>query len=363
MKHVTICDHSFMKKILLGTIYIMIKIRRLTHYQLISREYRVVGLEDMDVKNELLSGLTSTPKYIPGWYRYDKEGSRLNDLCLQENENYYFHRCEMNILKANLKSMCSSDVKNSILVDMGSGNCEKTRLFIDHLLLNQEKLDFYPIDISQEFLLDTCRKLSAEYAGRLDIFPIAADYETGINKLSTCSQTKVILWFGSIQSLEAADQIRKLQMLKKTMTRDCQLIFSVDITQNRESVMKAYSDFHARQLYMNSIWRLIRDENCDVDPDNFEMEVDFIKNNSADTMSFVQVLIRAKQANSFTVPTMGITVALNVGEPLYLHEGPGISHKFTFQQIQTLIQKAGLKLADSWVDDEDHVVFCKCKVL
>ena len=36
-----------------------------------------------------------------------------------------------------------------VLVDMGSSNCEKSRIFIDAILDQQVKLNFVPVDISQ----------------------------------------------------------------------------------------------------------------------------------------------------------------------------------------------------------------------
>ena len=35
------------------------------------------------------------------------------------------------------------------LVDLGSGNCEKSRLFIDAILKKQSSLRFIPVDISK----------------------------------------------------------------------------------------------------------------------------------------------------------------------------------------------------------------------
>ena len=37
----------------------------------------------------------------------------------------------------------------TILADLGSGNCEKSRLFVDAILERQSKLQFIPIDISE----------------------------------------------------------------------------------------------------------------------------------------------------------------------------------------------------------------------
>ncbi|XP_060063238.1 histidine N-alpha-methyltransferase-like [Ylistrum balloti] len=317
----------------------------------------------MDMKKELLIGLKSTPKYIPGWYRYDKEGSRLNDICLEKNQNYYFNRCELSVLETHISNMVTVNAENTALIDMGSGNCQKTRIFINEILRSKNKISFYPIDISKDALLETCKQLSEDYEERLDINPIDADYETGITKLNNCPHSKLILWFGSIQNLQPDDQIRKLQLLRSVMKERCCLIFSVDTTQNREDIMKAYDDFHGRQFLMNFIWRLIREERCTIDPDHFDLEVQLIRDDSPDKMSSVQALVRAKKTNSFIIPTLGVTVNMVEGEPLYLHDGPGLSHKYTSQQVQTLIERAGLQLVDKWVDNDGHVMFCKCKVL
>ncbi|XP_021359803.1 uncharacterized protein LOC110454493 isoform X2 [Mizuhopecten yessoensis] len=288
----------------------------------------------MDVRKAILFGLTTSPKYIPGWYRYDEDGSKLNDKCLEDTD-YYVHRSELNVMQTKIAAMLEHDTQYTALVDMGSGNCQKTRFFIDELLKYQDKIHFYPIDISKEFLFETCGRLSAEYADKLDITPIAADYENGINKASKCPHSKLILWFSSIQCLEAEDQVRKLRQIKSVLT--------------------------AINFYMNSIQRLKREELCTINPDNYKLEVQFVQEDSPHKMSSVQVLLRSQLNNSFKLPFLGITVDMAEGEPLYLHEGVGISHKFTMQQVQRLVQESGLRLVETWQDDQHHVVFCKCK--
>ncbi|XP_021359886.1 uncharacterized protein LOC110454493 isoform X3 [Mizuhopecten yessoensis] len=231
-----------------------------------------------------------------------------------------------------------------------------------HLIRVQSCCDtLYTRSGIEEFLFETCGRLSAEYADKLDITPIAADYENGINKASKCPHSKLILWFSSIQCLEAEDQVRKLRQIKSVLTDKCCLIFSVDITQDKESVMKAYGDVHAINFYMNSIQRLKREELCTINPDNYKLEVQFVQEDSPHKMSSVQVLLRSQLNNSFKLPFLGITVDMAEGEPLYLHEGVGISHKFTMQQVQRLVQESGLRLVETWQDDQHHVVFCKCK--
>ena len=55
--------------------------------------------------------------------------------------SYDFHRLFQEIL-----DQARAPIK---LVDIGCGNCDKTRLFIDAILKRQEKLDFIPVDIAE----------------------------------------------------------------------------------------------------------------------------------------------------------------------------------------------------------------------
>ena len=57
----------------------------------------------MNVKEALIKGLQSTPKHIPVWYRYDKQGSVYNDRCLEENKFYYFYSSEITVIKQHVK--------------------------------------------------------------------------------------------------------------------------------------------------------------------------------------------------------------------------------------------------------------------
>ena len=43
----------------------------------------------MDVEETLRKGLTSTPKHIPFWFLYDKEGSVLFDNAWRNNQYHY----------------------------------------------------------------------------------------------------------------------------------------------------------------------------------------------------------------------------------------------------------------------------------
>lgn len=56
----------------------------------------------MDVKELLVKGLCSTPKYIDMSCRYDKQGSIYDDQC-EDMEEFYHYKAEEAIMRCNAK--------------------------------------------------------------------------------------------------------------------------------------------------------------------------------------------------------------------------------------------------------------------
>ncbi|XP_052067228.1 uncharacterized protein LOC127706613 [Mytilus californianus] len=125
------------------------------------------------IKVELQKGLKSRPVYIPAWYRYDEEGSHLNDVCIDQCKWYYFHRFEVKLLTDVLDEIIDCVKESSMLVDLGSGNPYKTRLLIDQLLSTHERVAYVPVDISQgyneQFHLNSIHRLNREMGDNIDI--------------------------------------------------------------------------------------------------------------------------------------------------------------------------------------------------
>ncbi|XP_069114385.1 histidine N-alpha-methyltransferase-like [Argopecten irradians] len=256
-----------------------------------------------ELKQTLVAGLESSPKYIPFSYEYDEVGSRLQKDNNDFNDGYYLTASETWILQHNVQDIIPDAPNDLTLVDLCSGDCSKTRFVIDDLIKRQSTLTFYPLDISGEFLLKAATKLKNEYGDSLKIHPIVSDYKEGIEQLRQIKGTKLILWIGTIFNLSYEDQISTLRLISTIMTDQCRLAFSADITLSRDAVLKAYNDDGAG---------------------------------------------------------LGIDLAMKKGEHLYLHEGVGLSCKYTLEQLQTIVEKAGLRLAGTLIDNKKHAVFCQC---
>ncbi|XP_033755095.1 histidine N-alpha-methyltransferase-like isoform X2 [Pecten maximus] len=314
------------------------------------------------IRQSLVRALTSSPKHIPTWYNYDDVGSELQFQCTTDIPDYYLCKSDRALLENRIQDIIPRVPYDVALVDLGSGNCSKTRLVIDELLTRQNSLTFYPLDISEEFLLKSMKKLSEEYDDSLIIKPIAANYVQGIDNLKQITGPKIILWFDSIINLSYDDQVDTLRLISTMMSDKCRLVFSADVTLDREEVLNAYNDDAGvmQRFISYAMTRLNKEAGSNIDLARFTYEVDFISYHDPQSMSYVRAYIRANEDIRYTLPGLGIDLEMEKGECLYFHEGDGFSCKYSLEQLRTIVEKAGLRLAESVSVEQRHAAFCVC---
>ncbi|XP_069114709.1 histidine N-alpha-methyltransferase-like [Argopecten irradians] len=315
-----------------------------------------------DQRLKLVTGLKSSPKYIPCWYNYDEIGSQLQQEIVEVHQGYYLTTSRISLLQQSVHDIIP-DVPNDLtLVDLGSGDCSKTRFIIDELIKRQNTLTFYPLDISEEFLLKTVTKFTKEYGNSLSTHPVTSDYVQGIEQLKQIKGAKLILWLGSMINLPYEDQFSTLRLNSTMMTDHCRLVFTADITESKEDILKAYNKDLSinRKFLYNGLARLNREEGSMIDLDKLSCHLDYIRNKDPEYMSYVRVYLEAKEDVVYPIPGLGIDLMMKKGEHLFLHEGAGLSCKYTLEQLKNIAQKAGLRFAATLIDKRKHVAFCSC---
>jgi L-histidine Nalpha-methyltransferase len=92
-----------------------------------------------DQEKDLRNGLLSDPKYIPSYFIYDTQGSRLYEqIC--ELPEYYLTRKEKEILTNRADEIAAFLESGGTIVELGSGNSEKTCILIECCLKQNSKL-------------------------------------------------------------------------------------------------------------------------------------------------------------------------------------------------------------------------------
>ena len=115
------------------------------------------------------AGLTSTPKWLPPKWFYDKQGSLLFEEITRLPE-YYPTRAEREILGRTAYRLVGGC---DTLIELGSGSSEKTRLLLDALRTQVSSNQLHPgpataptyvaSDVREDALRAACDTLSSQY--------------------------------------------------------------------------------------------------------------------------------------------------------------------------------------------------------
>ncbi|PIW35760.1 MAG: L-histidine N(alpha)-methyltransferase, partial [Nitrosopumilales archaeon CG15_BIG_FIL_POST_REV_8_21_14_020_33_23] len=169
--------------------------------------------------DEISFSLTQHSKFIHPKFFYDKRGSELFEKICDLSE-YYPTRTEISILQK-LKENLSPYVDDSFrLVELGSGSSIKTRLILDILNQFQEKIEYFPIDIS-EILTESSSLLQRDY-DNLHITGIIDTYEGGLEFLKNYDNKKNLIIFlgSSFGNFVPEDGKKFLKKINSTMKDD-----------------------------------------------------------------------------------------------------------------------------------------------
>ncbi|HWL85663.1 MAG TPA: L-histidine N(alpha)-methyltransferase, partial [Polyangiaceae bacterium] len=194
-------------------------------------------------RTEVLHGLAQPKKSIPCKFFYDERGSRLfDDIC--ELEEYYPTRTELAILREYTKEIAHELGPRPLLIELGSGSGNKTRLVLDHL---DDPAAYVPIDIAREHLIASAALLLDAYADRgLEVLPVCADYtkDFDIPRARRPTQNLVFYFPGStIGNLSPEEAVRFLSHLRLLARGGpCGLLVGADLKKDRAVLEAAYND-------------------------------------------------------------------------------------------------------------------------
>ncbi|MCP4349445.1 MAG: L-histidine N(alpha)-methyltransferase [Desulfobacterales bacterium] len=290
-------------------------------------------------------GLTSSPKFFLERDVFDSEGSLLFEKICQAPE-YYVARAEAEILSENASEIVTMLPENIMLVELGSGNSEKTRQLIEALLNRQAHLKYAPIDISCTMLDNSAQALIRKYP-RLDIAGAAATYHDGLNilKENMGSSPKLILWLGStIGDLCRKEAVDFLKTVRTTvMTDQDAMLVGIDLKKDRAILEAAYNDSHGshNRLAKNILKRINSELGGHFIPASFDYQAVY-----NETKGCIDINLISTKAQQVQIDALDLKVDFDKGEAVHGHN----AHKYSKDDIFILAENSGMKLSGQWTD-------------
>ena len=306
-----------------------------------------------EMARDVLNGLTSTPKYLLPKYFYDDDGSRIFTEIMAMRE-YYLTRCEMEILTSQKEALTKEFIKGNPqhieLVELGSGDGQKTKVLLRHMLLSDVPFSYTPVDISP----DTNERLVTGLAAEMPKLSVAArtgDYFEVMKSLNGHPEIRrIVLFLGSnIGNFSSDERDLFLGQFSSFLKKGDKVLMGFDLKKSPDVIVKAYNDphGHTRRFNINLLLRLNRELGADFDPDYFDHHVTYDPITGATKSYLVSTITQ-----SIYFKKLKLTFHFKQWEPIFME----VSYKFDLNSITKLAEDFGFEVEKNFFDRKNYFV-------
>lgn len=298
-----------------------------------------------DLARDVVAGLGADPRRLPSRWFYDDEGSRLFQRIMAMPE-YYLTRVEHGILRDGAAELAEWIVRGRDpvhLVELGSGDGEKTLSLCQSLQAMGVPFTFHPIDVSGQALSDLQRRFR-ERLPDARVVPMLGDWSEHWPRLPAGQRQVAMLLGSSLGNLSRPEAIALLSRIRSRLGVDDVLILGLDLKKDPHTILAAYDDAAGitAAFNLNLLRRLNRELRMDFDLAEFHH---FATYSPLDGAARSFLVSRRRQVVRSAV--LGRRFSFQAGEAIYTEQ----SQKYTPGMIDDLASAADFTVRSHVTDD------------
>ena len=290
-------------------------------------------------REEVLAGLSKSPRKLPYKFFYDQRGAQLfQQIC--DLPEYYVTRTEIEILRLHGAEMARALGPQIELIGLGTGAGTKTLILLEEL---QTPAVYVPIDISKEQLEKSSARFR-EMFPTLQVLPVAADYlEPFELPLPRRLSSRSVIYFpgSTIGNFEPEAAGEFLARMVELAGDGGGLLIGVDLRKDRDVLERAYNDPAGvtAQFNKNLLARINRELGADFDLKRWQHHAIY---NSTEGRIEIYLISESEQ----TVHIGDREFQFRAGEEILTE----YSHKHTIAGFIELARQAGFYFEKVWTD-------------
>lgn len=298
---------------------------------------------DLAFREDILEGLSRTPKATPPLWFYDQRGSELF-VEITGLPEYYPTRVETALLERHGADFAAAMGPGRAVVEFGAGSAHKT----PHLLRAIDPVAYVPVDISGDFLSASSAALASAFPA-LPVLPVVGDFNGTLN-LPTAVRGLPLLGFfpgSTIGNMEPDAAVDLLRAMRALLGRDAMLLIGLDRIKDRDRLIAAYDDPAGvtAAFNLNLLTRINRELEGDIPLDGFVHRA--IWN---DGKARIEMHLEALRPLHFHVADQSFGMA--AGETIHTES----SHKYGVRDGRLMLRAGGWEPRYEWSDKEG--LFC-----
>ncbi len=296
------------------------------------------------LRADAAAGLTASPKFLPPKWFYDERGSELFEKITLLPE-YYPTRAERSILAAAAPGIAAA-TGAAVLVELGSGSSEKTRLLLDALRDAGTLRSYVPVDVSETALTAAAHRVQASYPG-LGVRAVVSDFEEHLGLPETTGPRLVAFLGSTIGNLLPGQRAAFLARLRSGLRPGDALLLGTDLVKDPAVLLAAYDDAAGVTAAFNkNVLAVLNTElGADFDAELFDHMAVWDPVNE-----WIEMRLRSAEDQTVRLPAIGLTVRFAAGEQWRTE----VSAKFRRAGVEAELAAAGFRLRRWHTDDQDQ---------
>jgi dimethylhistidine N-methyltransferase len=291
-------------------------------------------------ERDVLAGLAQTRKAIPARWFYDHRGSELFEEITALAE-YYPTRTEIGILAQHCPAIGAVVGPGRVVVEFGAGSATKTPLLLDCIA----PAGYVPIDISGDFLRESCAPLAARYPG-LPIHPVEADFgRSAAIPAALAAHGRLGFFPGStIGNMEPWAATDLLRTMRATLGDDSLLLIGMDRIKSPGVLTAAYDDAMGvtGEFNLNLAHRINRELDGTI-------PVEALRHRAIWNEDRARIEMHLEAQRDIAFEVAGRRFAMHGGETIHTEN----SHKYEWRSATTLLLAGGWEPQGVWMDEDE----------
>jgi L-histidine N-alpha-methyltransferase len=239
-----------------------------------------------------------------------------------------------------------------VLVELGSGSSEKTRLLLSALRAEGTLEAYVPVDVSESALVGAEEALAVEYPG-LAVHAVVSDFEQYLGLEDSASSTgsadsvagpRLVAFLGStIGNMVPAERAAFLRRVRASLRPGDSFLLGTDLVKDAGVLVAAYDDSAGVTAAFNkNVLAVLNAElGADFDLDGFEHVAVWDPANE-----WIEMRLRATAEQRARVRDLDLDVHFAAGEEMRTE----VSAKFRRAGVEAELAAAGLALRAWWTD-------------
>lgn len=293
------------------------------------------------LRRDALAGLSATPKVMPPVWFYDDRGCELYEAITRTPE-YYPFRAERELL-ARSSAEIAAAAGATVLVELGSGTSEKTRLLLDAMAAAPAGLTgFVPFDVAEATLRDAAESVAAEMG--IGVHAVVGDFHEHLDGIPEVDAPRLVAFLGStIGNFEPEQRARFLAEVAALLAPSDRFLLATDLAKSADRLVAAYDDAAGvtAAFNLNLLAVLNRELGADFDLGRFRHVAVWDAERSR-----IEMRLAATERMTVKVPEIDLVAEFAAGEEMRTE----ISTKFTADGVTDELTAAGMAVEGRWTD-------------